>query len=343
MITTVLGEIPAEDLGMTSAHEHLLIDLRPLVSEPETGREEFFEPLTAKNRYLVNEDPYAVLDNARMESEDDALAELAVYKKYGGGAIVDVTTDEIARNPMALKRLSAQSGVHIVMGCGRYIDGAIPQQERKKSVEELTEEILRDVRIGVHGTDVKAGVIGEIGTSAVVTETEWRSVRAAANAAAETGLGVHIHTALWERNGLAVADEMTALGVKPHKIAINHIDVDLRRDYNLQLAEKGVFLEFDNFGKEFFVPASPSGLLKGRFAYDLERVQEIVYLVKQGFVSQILVANDICLKNMLTSYGGNGYAHLFRHIIPMFCDAGLSESEIETIFVKNPARFLDGE
>ena len=227
------------------------------------------------------------------------------------------------------------------MGCGRYIDGAILTSDRKKNEKELTDEILRDVAVGVKDTGVKAGVIGEIGTSAVVTEDEWKSVRAAANAAAQTGLGVHVHTALWERNGLAVIDEMTALGVNPQKIAIDHIDVDLRRDYNLAIAEKGAFLEFDNFGKEFFVPESPSGLLKGRFAYDLERVNEIAFLVKSGFVSQILIANDICLKSMLASYGGNGYAHIFRHVVPMLADAGLNEKEIETILIKNPARFLN--
>jgi phosphotriesterase-related protein len=340
MIRTVTGDVKKEELGFTSAHEHLLIDLRSLVDIPKNNTE-FFQPLSLDNRYLVSEDPYALYGNANVTEEDVAIKEMSLFKKFGGNAVVDVTLDEIARNPSALKRISQKSGVFVVMGCGHYIDGALPEKVRRMSEKELADEMINDILYGVKDTGVKAGVIGEIGTSAVPSEDEWKNIRAAGKAAVETGCGIHVHTALWERNGLAVADTLTALGVKPEKIAINHVDVDLRPDYNLQLLDKGVFIEFDNFGKEFYVPKNGCSLLNGRFAYDLERAQMIADLVKKGYAKQILISNDICLKAMLASYGGNGYMHLTRHVVPMLLDVGLTEGDIRTIFVENPANFLD--
>lgn len=340
MIRTVRGDIPKEELGFTSAHEHLLIDLRPLVDIPEND-ENFFAPLSQENRYLVSEDPYALYDNANMTSEADAVREMQLFKKFGGNAVVDVTLNEIARDPLALLRISQATGVQVVMGCGHYIDGALPNSVRLASEEELAREMIDDITRGVKDTGVKAGVIGEIGTSAKVSPDEWKNIRASAHAAVETGCGVHVHTALWERNGTEVIKVMTSLGVAPNKIAINHVDVELREDYNLQLLDAGAYIEFDNFGKEFYVPKNGCSLLNGRFAYDLERAQAIARLVKRGYGKQILVSNDICLKAMLASHGGNGYMHLIRHVLPMLADVGLTEGELHDLFVRNPAEFLD--
>ena len=89
------------------------------------------------------------------------------------------------------------------------------------------------------------------------------------------------------------------------------------------------------------MPKNGCSLLNGRFAYDLERAQAIARLVKKGYGKQILVSNDICLKAMLASHGGNGYMHLIRHVLPMLADVGLTEGELHDLFVRNPAEFLD--
>ena len=338
MIRTVLGDINKEDLGVTSAHEHVLSDLRPLVAP--TDNPDFYLPFDAERRYQVNEDPYNVLDNALVNSSA-ALEDLKIFKKFGGDAIAEVTTDDFGRDPNELKRLSEVSGVKIIMGCGHYVDASISAEDRAKSVDALANEIINDVKVGVRGSGVKSGVIGEIGTSLEITETEWNNVRAAAIAAAETGAGIHFHTALWGRNGGAIIDETARFGVSPEKVCIDHIDVDLRMDYVLELLDKGVYVEFDNIGKEFYVPKNNRGLLSGRFAYDLERANIIAELVKKGFADQILLSNDICLKNMLIPYGGNGYAHLLRHFIPMLRDVGISAKDTDKMLRSNPAEFLD--
>ena len=44
---------------------------------------------------------------------------------------------------------------------------------------------------------------------------------------------------------------------------------------------------------------------------------------------------------MWKSYGGNGYAHILRHFKPMLVDQGISDTDINKMYVENPAEFLD--
>ena len=338
MIRTVLGDIEKKELGTTSAHEHILSDIRHLVDPID--HKDFYKPLTVDKRYLVNEDPYNVLDNAALDIQS-TIEDLKIFKRFGGDAIIEVSTDDFGRDPVAIKNASIESGIKIVMGCGQYIHASLSDDVKAKSVEQLANEIIQDIKVGVAGTDIKAGVIGEIGTSMEVSDIEWKNVRAASIAAAQTGCGIHFHTALWGRNASAIIKEVTSFGVKPEKICIDHIDVDLRMDYLYEILEQGALVEFDNIGKEFYVPKTNKGLLHGRFAYDLERAEVIAKLVNKGFANKILLSNDICLKSMLIPYGGNGYAHILRHFKPMLVDQGISDTDINKMYVENPAEFLD--
>lgn len=77
-----------------------------------------------------------------------------------------------------------------------------------------------------------------------------------------------------------------------------------------------------------------------RFAYDLERARLLVKLVEKGYLKQILITNDICLKSMLCAYGGNGYGHILRTVKDMLLDYGLSEKQFKTLIEDNVAEFL---
>ena len=334
MITTVLGEIPASELGITSAHEHMYIDMRGCVDV--TGNEplSFRQPVTAETRYLTFSEPYAVLDNALLSDETDAANELLLFKQAGGKTVVDCTLDEIGRDPLKLKRLSEKTGVQIVMGCGHYYHKAHFPYVKDTDVETLANELRRDILVGVGDTGVKAGVIGEIGTSAVMSPSERKVLQAAGIVGAETGKGVHVHTDLYTENGLEVIEILTREGMKAEKICIDHVDVWLRPDYIRALLDKGAFVEFDNFGKEFYVSESR------RFAYDLERVKLLATLLNEGYGKQILLSNDICLKTMWCRYGGNGYAHILQTVRKMAYENGISENAYDALLSENVKNFL---
>lgn len=338
MIRTVLGDIKKEELGVTTAHEHVYSDLRPLVDAMD--HKDFYSPLTADKRYLVNEDPYFILDNALLNPED-SLVDMKIFNKYGGGALVECTTDDFGRNPIVLKDLALKSGLNVIMGCGHYIDASLSPEVKNSSIDTLAKEIIDDITVGVCGTGIKAGIIGEVGTSMEITDAEWKNVTASAIASKETGASIHFHTALWGRNASAIIKEVNKHGVSSEKICIDHIDVALRSDYLYEILDQGAYVEFDNIGKEFYVPKDNQGLLHGRFAYDLERAEVIADLVNRGYADKILLSIDICLKSMQIPNGGNGYVHLLRHFKPMLKDVGISERDIDKMFIDNPSNFLD--
>lgn len=279
--------------------------------------------------------PYAILDNALLDSTELAIQELLLYKQDGGQAIVDCTPDEIGRDPRKLRYISEQTGVNIIMGCGHYYHIAHAPYVKDATVPQLADEMRRDILEGIAGTDIKAGIIGEIGTSAVVTPDEQKVLKAAGIVGAQTGKAIHVHTDLYTENGFLVADILEAEGVKPGKICIDHVDVDLRPDYIRALLDRGLCIEFDNIGKEFYVNQ------KERFAYDLERAQLLAQLVAEGYQKQILLSNDICLKTMWCAYGGCGYSHILRTFRDMALECGVSEAVYHAILTENVCHFLN--
>ena len=334
MIETVLGPISTDELGVTSSHEHIFIDMRGCVEI--TGNEPscFYDKIRMDNRAEVLSDPYAILDNALLDGVDEAVREMEYFKAWGGKTVIDCTLDEIGRDPLALKEVSLRSGVQIVVGCGHYYKKAHFASVHASSVEDLANELRKDILEGIGDTGVKAGLIGEIGTSAVVDEDEKKVLRAAGIVGAETGKAVHIHTDLYTENGFEIVDILTREGMRPQKICIDHIDVWLRPDYIRALLDVGVFVEFDNFGKEFFVSKTR------RFAYDLERIALLKTLIDEGYQKQLLVCNDICLKTMWKRYGGAGYAHILRGVKQMALENGIDEKVYSSLLTDNIKNFI---
>lgn len=334
MITTVLGEIHEKDLGITSSHEHIFIDMRSCVDVTGTEPPCFYDRIRMDNRAEVFSDPYAILDNALLEGVEDAVDEINYFRRWGGQTIVDCTPDEIGRDPLALREVSARTGVNIILGCGHYYHKAHDPYVKTASVQDLAEEMHRDLTRGIGDTGIKAGIIGEIGTSAVVTEDEKKVLTAAGRVGAETGKAIHVHTDLYTENGFEIIDILTREGTKPEKICIDHVDVWLRPDYIRALLQKGVYVEFDNFGKEFYLSRDL------RFAYDLERIKLLKELIEEGYRSQLLVCNDICLKTMWKKYGGTGYAHILRTVKHMALENGIGENTYLSLLTENVKNFL---
>ena len=334
MIMTVRGPVPKEELGICSSHEHIFIDMRGCVDI--TGQEpaSFYEPLRMENRCEVFADPYAILDNALQSGLEDAVEEVRYFKEWGGQTIVDCTPDEIGRDPLALKEVSERTGVHIVLGCGHYYDKAHFPYVAQATVEELAAEMRKDLLVGIQDTGIRAGLIGEIGTSAVITPSERKVLQAAGMVGAETGKAIHVHTDLYTENGFEVIRVLTAEGVKPEKICIDHVDVDLRPEYIKALLDLGAYVEFDNFGKEFYTSK------RFRFAYDLERIRLLKELLDAGYGSRIMICNDICLKSMWKKYGGNGYAHILRTVKRMALENGIREEQFVSLLRENVRDFL---
>jgi phosphotriesterase-related protein len=334
---TVLGAVPASDLGVVCPHEHVLIDLQVYLADRDAG-DGGARRLTIDTLGAVRQRPELVHDNYVLDDLAIAVQELDVYRRAGGGTIVDVTLDDIGRSPESLVEISARTGVHIVMGTGYYIHQSHPPAVAALTVGELAAVMIREIVEGVGTTPVRAGIIGELGTSPVIHPDEEKVLRAGARAQLETGAAISVHAASATRHAIGVLEILQDEGLEDlSRTIISHQDACLDLDYHLAVLERGAIVEFDLFGHHYYDDAFGGYWMPG----DGERVQMLKTLLDLGFSHQLLVSQDVCLKMLLKTYGGNGYSYISEWIEPRMAAAGVSRADIIRMRIENPARLLD--
>ncbi len=341
-LITVTGEISCDDVDIISPHEHVLIDIRNQFTgfEEITLRKQSEQKVTIEKLGALSRNPYALRDNLVMDDEELAEQELMNFKKAGGDAVADATNIGIGRDPLALKRISRGTGIAIIAGCGYYTGDTHSKRLQKISVEKIVEEMIKEIKVGIDDTDIRAGLIGEIGTSEPIGETEKKVLIASAIVQKETGLGVLVHTHPWGHRAAEILKIFRENKADVTKVCICHVDVEIDYDYCRSIMEAGAFIEFDDFGKEFFIDKKSRGFAGGVFARDIERVRAIKRFIDDGFINNILASCDICLKTLLHRYGGWGYDHVLSNIIAMMSEEGIEKKDINTIIKVNPKRFL---
>ncbi|XP_026888419.2 phosphotriesterase-related protein isoform X1 [Electrophorus electricus] len=339
-VLTVLGPVEPEQLGRTMTHEHLTLTFECCYCPPATGEEAAaLAPIELKNLHWLQQNPYSHHENLLLCQETNAVRdELLRYRKAGGGTIVENTTTGISRDLPVLQQLAKDTGVHIVAGAGYYVDVTHSDETKKMMVEELTDIIINEVLHGADGTDIRCGVIGEIGTSWPITESEKKVLRAAAHAQTQLGCPVIIHPG---RNPAAPGEVVRVLqeaGGDISKTVMSHLDrTILDRGELLEFAKLGSYLEYDLFGTEVLNYAFN---LVVDMPSDSQRVQTLAFLIKEGYEDRMLISHDIHTKNRLTKYGGHGYSHILRNIVPKMLSRGISQNQVDKILIDNPKNWL---
>lgn len=336
-LMTVTGPISQQQLGITLPHEHLLIDLSCLWHHPKDPAR---EPLVgaevgAVNRGLLMSDPYHCKHNLILDDLDLALKEVLFFKELGGKTILDLSTQTIGPYPEKLKQISERTGVNIVAATGFYTWRAHPAFVADESVHELASRMVRDLTVGFGNSEIRAGIIGEIGTSSPVHPDEKKVLIAAAEASKQTGASVNVHLAIFAKEGHEVLDILEGAGLDLSKVALSHLDELPDDEYRISIAERGCFVELDCFGSEVYFDEDDL-----REPSDAERINALLTLVNAGFAKQILISQDVCTKMQLREYGGMGYDHVLRTIIPRLVKLGLGEEDVNNLLMRNAERFL---
>ena len=344
-VKTVCGELGRDQLGTVTTHEHVLLDLTGFYQElPVPGIE---DPATQKvemwNLGILSRDCYALRDNLLLVDEEVQAEELARFRDAGGDTVVDASLPGIGRDPEALRRISEKTGLNIIMGTGFYVGDTHPKELAGMSDREVADLMVKELTEGVDGTGICAGYIGEIGISEIFDDKERKILRAAALAQLDTGVAINVHINPWTTNGIEAADILLDAGVAPDRICISHIDVENREEYIYALLKKGVYVEFDNFGKEYYIRREVRNSGYGLFVHDTDRVTLLKKMIDDGYLRQILLSCDLCLKNLMHRYGGWGYDHVLTNIVPMMQDEGITDEQIEIMLKENPADWLCGK
>jgi len=337
-VQTVLGVISKDALGVTLAHDHVLIDGTFMYVEPEEISQKGLahQKITLQNRGWVGYHWTSNLDNVELKDEELAVTELKRFVAAGGSSIVDPTNVGLGRDPHALARIARLTGMHIIMGAGYYLGATHPDDMDDRSEDSITEEIVRDIGHGVGETGIRAGLIGEIGCAYPWWKNEKKSLRAATAAQKLTGAPLMVHPGRDPKSPVEIVEVVDKAGGDLSRTIICHIDrTCLDRGWLRELAESGCYLEYDLFGNESsYYPPNPDVDMPS----DAQRMDVILWHFEQGFERQILLSHDVATKHRLHAYGGLGYDHLITNVVPRLRKRGLSEEQVATLVVDNPAR-----
>ena len=298
---SVTGPVAPADLGVTMPHEHTFLD----------GMREHRGDGLVHDAALVTQ-------------------ELVEYRALGGRSLVDCTSRGLRPEPERVRQVAQASGVTIILGTGFYRHPYLDEEWfDRHSTDEVADLIVRDIREGIDGTGVRAGVIGEIGCDRHLTPAEERSFRAAARAHHETGLTITTHAARWAEVGIRQLDLLGSEGVPPGRVIVGHCDMVPDTEAHAALARRGAWVQFDNVQGE-------SAYRTGWLLAAIRRLDE------GGFGDRLLLSQDICLTSQMRAFGGPGYGYILRELRPLLRAEGFSEAWIERVLVHNPARALSG-
>jgi phosphotriesterase-related protein len=335
-VMTVLGPVPVEAMGITLMHEHIVLDTSSWWKRPccatDIGLAE--RPLDISMLGELRMNPFLNRDNCGLLDAEVAIDELTRFSELGGRTVVDPTNVGIGRDPAALQRISRRTGLQIVMGAGFYLEPSHPGRVRHMSIDEIAAEIARDCGAMPERPAVLSGLIGEIGISKDFTEAEEKVLRAAARAAALSGVPLSIHLPGWERLAHRVLDTIEAEGGDLAHTVLCHMNPSLSdRAYQRSLAARGAFLEYDMIGMDYFYADQ-----QAQSPCDEENAAAIAALIEDGYLGSVLLSQDVFLKMMLTRFGGFGYGYILKHFVPRLKRHGLDQATIDCLLIDNPRR-----
>lgn len=341
-VQTVNGLISPDQLGLTLMHEHLLCDLSVRFKEPEESTRRAFshQPFTPADRWRVLADLTSNRDNLVLDSVEAAAAEAMHFKRSGGRTIVDQTTRGLGRDPTAIRAIANLTGLNVVMGTGYYVHLTHPADLYQRHEQDIADEMTREIVEGIGNTGVKCGIIGEIGVE-VLSDDELKVLRAAAIAQRQTGALVTVHTMYLysgAEGGIRIANELEKAGADLSRVVFCHQDGSGDNvHYQNELLNRGVLLEYDLFGFEVAFEASGKA---AQWPSDARRIQEVADLLDRGWIRQVLISHDICVKFMTRAYGGWGYAHILDVVRSRMRLAGITDENMTTMMIESPSRLL---
>lgn len=322
------------DGGHVLPHEHIVVDARVWWEGP--GDWDDLDP--RDDAYLdaarIARLPQAVVrENMVLSDWYVAAQELRLARVAGCQLVTDLTVYGLDPHPTLAVRAAELAGLDVVLGVGRYLDPTLGDEDRAKPPEQLVDEWTAQIEEGDEG--LLPGVIGEIGTSESITSAEATSLRAAARLQMASGLPINVHVHPYARQAVIAIKLLDQEGADLSRVAISHCDGDLDLKWLRQLLDMGVYVEMDQFG------TGPNRLIGGSgYPSDKERVEAIVDLCEQGFSTRLLLSHDICHRNSLHRYGGWGYDHLLRTVVPILRER-LGNDLVKHLTSSNALSLLD--
>jgi len=311
------------------------------------------EKVTLENIYHFRQNCILSKDSVSMHEEDVMLGELIDFKKSGGSAMIDVSVPSLRSNLPAIKRLSQNSGIHVIATTGLYSEDSWPDRFRSMSIKDYEQYMDEEINVGIENTNIKAGHI-KVAIEEGPTDQGEKLLKAAAHVSNETGLSLSIHYGI----GMTldqirwIVSILLDQGIDPGRTIMCHMQnsitcMELKKlvqdpksreltlDFNKEIMDQGFIAGHDCFGHDYRLV-----MISWLGSTEWQNLAAIYELCKQGYADRIVMATDTFLKILTRRYGGGGYSHLTTSVLPLLKEIGVSESHIEEMTIKNPARIL---
>jgi phosphotriesterase-related protein len=328
-VQTVTGPVDGADLGRTLVHEHIRISYDG-------------EKL----------DPTYAWDRA--DTVERAVDKMGELLDAGFSTFVDPCPIELGRDPELYAEIASRSGMRIVCTTGFYTEHlgqGLPFYWRGRYPEEIAELYVQELTDGIAGTSgIRAGAI-KAATGVEVTPAESRCLTAAAIAQREVGCAIITHTEN-SKNGDVQQHLFADGGADLGRVLIGHQDEQTDVAPIRKLAERGTFVGVDRIGLEILAP-------------DERRADHVATLVREGFTPQICLSQDhICAltgprsafyvppehreaaaarrEEIAWQVWQRPYTYIVTDFVPRLLERGVTDADVETIFVDNPRRLLTG-
>ncbi|OHX40715.1 MULTISPECIES: phosphotriesterase family protein [Cytobacillus] len=310
IVRTILGDVPANNLGIVYGHEHLII---------QGGLE------TLKKRSLLINDL------------DKAIEEIEECKQFGASSFVDYMPLDCGRNPIALLEISKRTKTHIIATTGfhkpKFYDNI--HWIYDYSIDQLIELLILECTKGMdrysysgpitERLSSKAGLLKCASEYNNISETSKKIFEAVALAHLETGVPIGTHTELGTCS-LQQVELLQSYGVKTENIIICHMDHNPDIILHQELASTGCFIEYDN-----------AFLLN--FQTDNRFISLLETMVDSNYDKQIILGTDLAYRTQRNSYGGSpGMVSLLKDFIPKLREIGLPGNIVNNFITKNPQK-----
>jgi len=317
-VNTVLGPVPADDLGVVAVHESLLSVLPGAQYAPDISMD-------------------------RAEIYDALEAKVLAFREAGGKTIVDSTGMFHGRDLKLYEALSKATGVNIVattgMGPEEKLGGYFltPQTNpptpwpAEKFEALFAQEVTEGMVVPRIERRAAAGMVTTVADRAGTTPTEESLLRGSARAAKNTGVAVSIRYGADALQDLEIVlDEQ----VPADRVLVGDLD---RKDaagnpaeVAAAVAAQGAFVGIDHVGLND----------EADYLTDAERAALVLDLVAAGHADKVILSsNAIGVAKGMPAHD-LPYGHVLENFIPFLKSKGLSEEDAQRILVDNPARLL---
>jgi phosphotriesterase-related protein len=330
-VMTVLGPVPASELGAVTMHEHLHLDQYAEA-----------EGTTPPERVAL--------------LRDCGIPALRRLHDHGCHTLVDATPMPMRAEPWVYAMLAREANLHIVLatgfyreaweresweyaGCPTYPHRWMDPRVAAWDVEALADLLVQECEQGIRGSDVRAGIIKLASTRTAFTPLEEKAFRAGALAQRRTGLCIttHVEPGLEPlASPVAQLDLLEAAGADPSRVILGHVQPHLVRlpGEVQQCLDRGASLCITNLQAE------------GNDSYWRAVVDAIRRLFDAGFGDRLTLGLDWAFDNVTGPFVSCSwmplppYVYLFTHVLPRWKEFGLTDEEVTQILVRNPARLL---